>query len=69
MISPNPTSQDDAADKGSAMYTFGGVSVEYPVPKLMILISVISPLNIVAAANAPVPPIASPSGPLRSSTI
>ena len=51
------------------MYTLGGFAVSYPVPNDMILISVISPLKIVAAASAPVPPIDSPRGPLRSSTI
>ena len=69
VTSPKPTSQDACAEAGDAIYTFGGSVSEYPEPKLIILISVISPLKMVAAASAPVPPIASPRGPLRGSTM
>ena len=36
--------------------TWGGFEEEYPLPKLLILISVIFPLNTEAVAVAPVPP-------------
>ena len=65
----NPTSQDAAAAFGLAIKTCGGSSSEYPSPKLVILISVISPLNIVATAVAPVPPIGLPDKSFLLSTI
>ena len=51
------------------MYITGGSESEYPVPKSIILMSVISPLKIVAAALAPVPPIGLPYPSFLSSTI
>ena len=69
VTSSNPTSKDALADLGAAMKILGGNSVEYPLPKLVMLISVISPLNMVAAAVAPVPPIGSPNPSFLSSTI
>ena len=69
MISPNPTSQDASGAGGAAIKTLGGSVSEYPDPKLVILISVISPLKIVAAAVAPVPPMGSPAISFLLSTI
>ena len=69
VTSSNPTSKDALAALGSEMKILGGNSAEYPVPKLVMLISVISPLNMVAAAVAPVPPIGSPNPSFLSSTI
>ena len=52
----NPIWTEDLASGGFWIMIEGGFEEEYPLPKLLILISVIFPLNTEAVATAPVPP-------------